>query len=637
MNVLARLTGLACALAWLSTAVGAQFNNSWATFTPGADRIRNPDGSTATQVTADNAEKDYAWGDLNGDGWIDLVVVRAEGWSMSGKRVNQLLMNERGVLVDRTAQYATDSDVPGDFGFLTPTNDRDVQIIDLTGDGWPEIVTAVTLSDSNPKHISHPRVYRNKGLVGGVWQGFRYEDARIPQLLTISGGVAVAPRFMSVSVGDVNGDGFADLYFTDYDSMSPLTEAPGNDLNDRLLINDGAGNFTDSLQTRMSAGMLMSTNGLASKIIDVNGDGARDIVKLSSQHPNGDNFVAYNLPSSVGIFGAYQAITPSGAAYHMDLGDLNQDGRPDLVVGDDGNDHYRINLANDPSGGVIWGPRTTYQFLNGSDDGFAGNIRIVDLDNDGWPDVIQTDVDAAILGCTRRTKIYHNLGGPIGGDVVLREEIEMAGANGWKGAVGMLAADLTGVFDAAVFDIDRDGDLDIVFGRCSGTFVWINQLRDEATVFCLGDGSATACPCGNASATADAAGCASSLGVGGRLRKLGTPSISADTLGLFATRVPNGPALFFQGTWAVGVGAGSVFGDGLLCAGGTITRLGVVFAQNQSSLYPRAGIDPQISLQPGLTAGDARTYQAWCRDAELSFCTPEVFNLTNGLAITWQN
>jgi hypothetical protein len=42
-------------------------------------------------------------------------------------------------------------------------------------------------------------------------------------------------------------------------------------------------------------------------------------------------------------------------------------------------------------------------------------------------------------------------------------------------------------------------------------------------------------------------------------------------------------------------------------------------------------------LQAGLAAGDARTYQAWYRDADLSFCTSDVFNLTNGLAITWQN
>jgi hypothetical protein len=100
-------------------------------------------------------------------------------------------MNENGVLVDRTAQYCQDTDVPGDLGFSTPTNDRDATIVDLDGDQWPDIITATTLSDGDPKHISHPRVYHNKGSINGVWQGFRFENSRFPQLLTIPGNLAV--------------------------------------------------------------------------------------------------------------------------------------------------------------------------------------------------------------------------------------------------------------------------------------------------------------------------------------------------------------------------------------------------------------------------------------------------------------
>ena len=97
--------------------------------------------------------------------------MRKQPFTSTGRRRNVLLMNEDGVLVDRTNELASLSDVPGDEGFLTPTNDRDVVLSDVDGDGWLDIVTSVTLSDGEPKHISHPRVYMNLGEDGGTWLG----------------------------------------------------------------------------------------------------------------------------------------------------------------------------------------------------------------------------------------------------------------------------------------------------------------------------------------------------------------------------------------------------------------------------------------------------------------------------------
>ncbi len=126
----------------------------------------------------DDQEKDYAWGDVDQDGDIDLVCVRKQPFTTPGRRVNILLINEGGVLVDRTADFATASDVPGDNGFHTPTNDRDVVLVDLDGDGWLDMVTATTLTDNEPKHLSHPRVYmnlRDDPPGSGNWRGFEYQ------------------------------------------------------------------------------------------------------------------------------------------------------------------------------------------------------------------------------------------------------------------------------------------------------------------------------------------------------------------------------------------------------------------------------------------------------------------------------
>jgi Tol biopolymer transport system component len=152
--------------------------------------------------------------------------------------------------------------------------------------------------------------------------------------------------------------------------------------------------------------------------------------------------------------------------------------------------------------------------------------------------------------------------------------------------------------------------------------------------FCPGDGTGTACPCGNNGAAGR--GCAHSLDANGSLLSgSGAASVAGDSLFLSASFVPNGPGLYFQGTAPFAGGSGVVFGDGLLCAGGSILRLGVVFATGNASQFPRVGIDPPMSVAGGVVAGDLRYYQLWFRDANTGFCSPAVFNLTNGTSLTW--
>jgi hypothetical protein len=160
------------------------------------------------------------------------------------------------------------------------------------------------------------------------------------------------------------------------------------------------------------------------------------------------------------------------------------------------------------------------------------------------------------------------------------------------------------------------------------TATWTSPFTD----FCFGDGGGTACPCGNAGAAGH--GCANSVNASGaRIDAAGVPSVAADSLVLTGSGMPDSSALYFQGTTRTNGGAGSVFGDGLRCAGGSVIRLGTKANAAGTSQYPAAG-DALISVRGAVAAGSVRTYQVWYRNAA-TFCTSDTFNLSNGVEVVW--
>jgi len=181
----------------------------------------------------------------------------------------------------------------------------------------------------------------------------------------------------------------------------------------------------------------------------------------------------------------------------------------------------------------------------------------------------------------------------------------------------------------------RDGaGMDLNTSPAFGTpnaFVRI-ALETPSTPFCSGDGSGTACPCGNTGAPGN--GCGNSIfAAGAHLDSTGIASIANDTLTLIGSNMPDSSALYFQGSAQVNGGLGAVFGDGLRCAGGTVARLRIKLNSGGMSMYPGPG-DPPISVQGMNFAGALRHYQIWYRNAA-AFCTPSTFNLSNGLSLTW--
>lgn len=387
------------------------------------------DDTNALSLTDDSEEKDIAVGDLNKDGWDDIVVVRKEGFMGTGARTDLLIMNEAGVLVDRTDMYAP--------GFSTePTIARDAIIADLDGDGWDDVLIANTFGDQ-------PSFYRNLGEVGGTWLGLSDESsARLPTLDT--GSI----QYCSVAAGDVNGDGALDLYFSNY-VMDGTTD-------DVLLINDGNGNFADEGETRLG-NLIDVAFGTQADIIDMDGDGDRDIVKLSANQPSGPFgtdgiFVLYN--DGTGNFSDWSTV-PSNEAYMYIIEDFDNNGEYDFYVVDDGADYVNLSSGVTENSNINFTQETTSWVRTA---GHGANLRAGDLDGDGDLDIGVADVDTSEPPCEatdlRAFLLLENENSASG------TFIDPFGAEDKPWSKNM--------YDFAFVDVNNDGNLDIFTAECGG-------------------------------------------------------------------------------------------------------------------------------------------------------------------------
>jgi hypothetical protein len=389
--------------------------------------------------SGDVEEKDLISGDIDRDGDMDLIVARKTPFSNAGGKRNVLFMNENGVMTDRTSTLAPD--------FLDLTDDRDVVMVDVDGDMWLDVVTVTTFSEQ-------PRVYMNLGENGvGVWLGIDYEatDNRLP---TFNPG----PKFCAVGFADVTGSNGPDLFFVDYD----------NDLEDRLLINDGSGFFTDQTDSRMTPAMAASTFGTDAHIVDIDGDGDNDILKNNASGSSGTNpdvRVLYN--DGTGNFDFAESIN-TDAPYMIEVGDLNGDGLLDVYVVDDGQDHVLFNTGNNAGGRAQF--NTVTVTTSSETQGFGGNTKFADLDLDGVLDILVADVDTDLASCARRMAVLQGLGVPP--NISYSDPLNGVDRT-WLP---------NGVFDIEPIDIDGNGVLDLWIGTCTGNRIFMN-LTDPGTLF----------------------------------------------------------------------------------------------------------------------------------------------------------
>jgi MYXO-CTERM domain-containing protein len=139
---------------------------------------------------------------------------------------------------------------------------------------------------------------------------------------TFTAGGSIAPPatgnfHYNVAPCDVDGDGDLDLWIDNI----------GGGFTEQLLINDGAGNFTDQTAARVSGNPGADDNGVVCADIDDDGDFDAVVISLGTVERFLENDGAGNFTYVPGVFPP-----PTNCSLWGEFGDLDGDGRFDLVT-----------------------------------------------------------------------------------------------------------------------------------------------------------------------------------------------------------------------------------------------------------------------------------------------------------------
>lgn len=269
---------------------------------------------TRTDLPLDGGAQGFASGDFNGDGRMDLAVAGCHDWFNAGA-----LQCESGVVTiflgTDAGTYAAGMRIP------IPGSRYAARLVagDYSGDGRLDLIVA--------HGVDYER--RLTLLVGdgaGVFTIAPFTSTALSNWTCSRGSLVAA---------DVNRDGTLDVLMSDpYCGNVVLLE----------------GNGLGGVKPANEPPFWTATFGFgAAPLIDVDGDGLLDLAHLDSS----DLAISLLKGSGAGTFGAKDRVLFEGYAYNQALGDVNGDGRPDLVA--IGVDHDGINLSveiflNDGSG-----------------------------------------------------------------------------------------------------------------------------------------------------------------------------------------------------------------------------------------------------------------------------------------------
>jgi len=294
--------------------------------------------------------------DVNGDGKLDLVV------GNKGANVLSFLLNN-------TAAGSASASFAAEQQISTPFQSSYLATADINGDGKPDLISAIY-------GASAVEVSLNTTTPGSGSVTFASQQVSTGQ-----------PSPNGVATADINGDGKPDLIVAN-SSLSAVS----------VLLNataPGAGTASFMPVQAFATGIYP----LSVAVVDLNGDGKADVITSNS-----DNTISLLLNTTTAgatsaSFMAYQSLSLAGMTLgSITTADVDGDGRPDLVVADDG-DNTVLVLLNTTVAGVTTLSFASPQAFNVGLNPIA--VTTADVNGDGKPDLLVANTGDATISVLR--------------------------------------------------------------------------------------------------------------------------------------------------------------------------------------------------------------------------------------------
>ncbi len=237
--------------------------------------------------------------DINADGWLDIYVCNAGNMLNKALRKNKLYINNRNLtFTDKAAEYGLDND-----GYTTHASFFDY---DLDGDLDCFLVNnspipVNSLNYANMRNVPDAQAPYAEFLKGGGDHLLRNDNGKFTDVTKEAGIYGSIISFgLGVTVGDVNLDGYPDVYVS-------------NDFfeKDYLYINQRDGTFKDEIENRTQH---ISFSSMGADLQDINNDGKPDIFTTDmlpgddyrlKTNTSFENYDVFKLKQDQGFYNQY--------------------------------------------------------------------------------------------------------------------------------------------------------------------------------------------------------------------------------------------------------------------------------------------------------------------------------------------